>query len=90
MASWFCGRIDLNILYRHEIVAGGEYLGSESTHISQRQSQTWISPYSHSIVNEQFFRPDINCLAVGVCGNTMKNTMLRNRCQSQLMRNFHR
>jgi len=34
--------------------------------------------YSHSIGNEPFFRFNINDLIVGVCGNTMKNTMLRN------------
>jgi len=34
--------------------------------------------YSHSIVNEPFFRLNINGLVIGICGNTMKNTMLRN------------
>jgi hypothetical protein len=33
--------------------------------------------YSHSIVNEPFLHFNINGLVVGVCGNTMKNTMLR-------------
>ena len=36
--------------------------------------------YSHSIVNEPFFRLNFNGLIIGVCGNTMKNTMLRNSC----------
>jgi hypothetical protein len=35
-------------------------------------------PYSHSIANEPFFRFNINGLIIGVCGNTMKNIMLRN------------
>ena len=34
--------------------------------------------YSHSIVNEPFLQFNINGLLVGVGGNTMKNTMLRN------------
>ncbi|MGB5458261.1 MAG: hypothetical protein WBO18_20135, partial [Gammaproteobacteria bacterium] len=38
--------------------------------------------YSHSIVNEPFFRLNINGLVVGVGGNTMKNTMLRICCKS--------
>jgi hypothetical protein len=36
------------------------------------------SCHSHSIVNKPFSRFNINCLLVGVEGNTMKNTMLRN------------
>jgi len=36
------------------------------------------SSHSNSIVNEPFFRFDINGLSVSACGNTMKNTMFRN------------
>jgi len=36
------------------------------------------SGHSHSIVNEPFFRLNINGLVIRVGGNTMKNTMLRN------------
>ena len=36
------------------------------------------SPYSHSIVNEPFFRFSVNGLIVGVGRNTLKNTMFRN------------
>jgi hypothetical protein len=34
--------------------------------------------HSHSIVNELYFRLNFNGIVVGVGGNTMKNTILRN------------
>jgi len=47
-------------------------------------SQCQILPastgYSHSIVNEPFLRSKLNDLLVGICGNTMKNTMFSHCC----------
>jgi len=39
---------------------------------SQCQTLPASAGHSHSIVNELFFRFNINGLIVGVCGNTMK------------------
>ena len=53
---------------------------------SQCQSLPASAGHSHSIVNEPFFRFDINSLVIGICGNTMKNTMFRNSWFSPGMR----
>ena len=58
-----------------------DYIGPVPQHIRALFSVLGLvigSPHPHSIVNEPFLRFIINDLLIGVGGNTMKNTMLRN------------